>query len=292
MLARLQQRHGDRDKPVKRKDDGHDLDLVLERAAALASDSTSDREQTIQLLEAQLQQEENSYKVTQIRKALLELKPKPQASTAPFQFAAQPQKPIGAFKFSALPSRPAAPQAQASGPLIPNMLDGSDLFKIENIDGEERRFDEATSVDGEVELRISNIKNSTLRISFPTHSVRMRDIQDSTLVLHPSTSSISIDDAKNVKLFCRGDQIRIHRSSNTTLYCAFKTGIIMEHCRGIKLAPYRVLGIDGEMIEISKTDLEMAAPQDMDQLGLEGPRNWHVAEESEWITEKLGPFDA
>lgn len=131
--------------------------------------------------------------------------------------------------------------------------------------------------DGE-DIAIMDVNDSSIVADFEASTVHLKAVKNSVIVLAPVHSSVMIRDCSELVLVAAAQQIRIHNSYNACLHIAVRGAVIIEECDGIKVAPYRVKGIELDWHNDNWKDVK-----DFSWLAVAEPNpHWSVMEEESW----------
>ncbi|XP_026479524.1 tubulin-specific chaperone C-like [Ctenocephalides felis] len=134
------------------------------------------------------------------------------------------------------------------------------------------------------DITLSSIYKCTVIITGYPNTLHMSNIQDSTVICGPVTTSIFADKCINSKLVIACQQLRLHSSKNVDVYLHVTSRAILEDSTNIRFAPYNYIyaGID--------SDFQCAALQrdvnnwsdvgDFNWLSNEPSPNWSIMEEN------------
>lgn len=133
---------------------------------------------------------------------------------------------------------------------------------------------------------VERVTGCTLTFPFEPNSVQLTDIRDSTLIFLPVQSSFLLRNCHNTTLVASAQQIRIHDTTDLTLYTSVRGSVIIENCRNVRVGPYRVQSSNEPTASHSLFNSELPPISDFDAPTGNSP-NWTVIPESQWQTFSL-----
>jgi len=119
------------------------------------------------------------------------------------------------------------------------------------------------------DVLLSDLSDSEVRVSESPSTLHLAKLRRCTVIASPVRTSVFVDDCQDVTLVVACQQLRMHGSSALDVYLHVTSGAIVEHCHGVRVAPY------------SLPDLPTHA---FDAVGLCANRNqWDKVEDFDWL---------
>jgi len=94
--------------------------------------------------------------------------------------------------------------------------------------------DQVTGKDVDLEM----LENCRVEIRGAPSTLHMSRIKNCTVLCGPITTSVLMDDCQNSTLAISCQQLRIHRTTDSSFYLHTTSRAIIEDCRRVKFAPY------------------------------------------------------
>lgn len=122
------------------------------------------------------------------------------------------------------------------------------------------------------------------------NTLLVRDCQDCTVLCGPVSTSVMVERCSGCRLVLACQQLRTHRTSQTSFYVQVTSRSMLEDCSGIRFAPYtwRYAGIESDF-ETSRLDRSRdnwSQVDDFNWLASDEPSpNWSVIPAKERVTD-------
>lgn len=116
----------------------------------------------------------------------------------------------------------------------------ADAVIIKDVQDSTFIIDEAVVDDNSGDVRVQDCSGATLVITAVPRALRIDRLTDCTVVAGGVAGSVLLHDCTGCKVMFVSRQARLHRSHGCDFYIWTSSGPVIEHCDGMRFAPYPV----------------------------------------------------
>uniref|UniRef100_A0A7S2X9A2 C-CAP/cofactor C-like domain-containing protein n=1 Tax=Lotharella oceanica TaxID=641309 RepID=A0A7S2X9A2_9EUKA len=89
-------------------------------------------------------------------------------------------------------------------------------------------------------IKFSSLSNSQVWALFPTNTIRLTDLEKTTIIVGPVSGPVYIERCTDCTFFLPCRQLRVHEVKGCTFYLNVMSKPIIEHCTGVRVGRYNV----------------------------------------------------
>jgi hypothetical protein len=144
---------------------------------------------------------------------------------------------------------------------------------------------------GTAELTVSRLTKCTVVLPAIFSTIKIYDCVECKVLCGPVVGSIFVDKCKGCTLMLAAQQLRIHVSEQCDFYVAVKSAPIIEHCSGMRFAPFALQypQLDAQLREcdLNSCGHTWKEVNDFNWLKAQQSPNWSILPEDERKAESV-----